>query len=215
VFRDKPELKSSLARIARLLINAGADPAASWMYDGRWPLRPLYFACGASNNDEVARVLLDAGADPCDGESVYHASDEGHAECLSLFEKYVDPERLAKECTFALRVQMHWGRTRGAAWLLAHGADPNAPAADNVHDEDKLNDSALHAAARNGAGEDVIALLLAHGANPRAKNRAGKTAIEVARKAAKMRVVRQLQAAVVPTRPSGTPARRRAKERLR
>jgi ankyrin repeat protein len=191
MFRQRPELKSALARIARMLIDAGADPMASWMYDGAWPLRPLYFACGASNNDEVARVLLEAGADPCDGESVYHASDEGHAECLALLERSIKPKKLAKEATMCLANQLHWGSTRGMRWLLAHGADPNGLGT-------MYGDSALHAAARSGASERVVGMLLAHGGDPRVKNREGKDAIQLARAARKARVVKQLEAALKP-----------------
>jgi ankyrin repeat protein len=206
LFRERPELKMSLARIARMLIDAGADPMASWMYEGNWPLRPLYFACGASNNDAVARVLIEAGADPCDGESIYHAADEGHDACLALIERHVKPSKLAKEATMCLANQLHWGRSRGMRWLLEHGADPNAIG--SMH-----GDSALHAAARGGASEKVIATLLAYGADPRVKNREGRNALEVARAARKTRVVRQLRQAMKPARRTAKPqaARRRGR----
>ena len=193
MFRAQPELKQSLARIAKRLLDAGADPMAAFMFNGEWPLRPLYFACGASNNDAVARVLLDAGADPCDGESVYHAADEGHAECLALLERHIAPKKLAKEATMSLANQLHWGHTRGMPWLLAHGADPNVLS-------ELYGDSAMHAAARNGASEKILATLLEHGGDPRVKNRDGKNAIELARAAKKARVVKQLEAVLRPSK---------------
>jgi ankyrin repeat protein len=98
----------------------------------------------------------------------------------------VKPKKLAEQCTMCLRTQFHWGHSKGAAWLLAHGADPNSlyPNSGN---------SALHAAAKNGASEAVIALLLKHGGDRMVKNKDGKTAIELARTAGKSRVVKQLQ----------------------
>ena len=67
------------------------------------------------------QLLLNAGANPCDLESSYHASDEGHEECLAIFERQVPPKKLAAECTRCLPTQLHWGHTRGIKWLLAHG----------------------------------------------------------------------------------------------
>lgn len=57
--------------------------------------------------------------------------------------------------------------------------------------------SALHSAARNGASEKVIQLLLDHGADPKHKTRDGDDAITLARQAGKQRAVGQLQAATM------------------
>ena len=121
-----------------------------------------------------------------DNESVYHASDEGHDACLApVIERYADKKKLAEECTKCLRTQMHWGKSRGMKWLLAHGADPNS-----LHPQ--FGRSALHAAALHGSSEKVISILLSDGAIPAAKSAAGETAIQIARKAKKERVVKQL-----------------------
>ena len=55
------------------------------------------------------------------------------------------------------------GKSRGMKWLLEHGANPNS-----LHPQ--FGQSALHAAARHGSSEKVIALLLAHGADPAVKS---------------------------------------------
>ena len=102
----------------------------------------------------------------------------------------------------SLANQLHWGSTRGMPWLLAHGADPNVPS-------ELYGDSALHAAARSGASEKIIASLLEHGGDPRVKNREGKTAIALARTAKKTRVVKQLEAALKPAKRRASPVRKR------
>jgi ankyrin repeat protein len=185
MYRESAERLKWSARIAKILIDAGADPMAAYNFGGEWPLRPLYFACGWSNNPAVAKVLLDAGADPCDNESVYHASDEGHQECLDLIEKYVDPKKLAKEASKCLPTQLHWRRTNGMKWLLSHGADPNTPGW-------RYGNTALHEAVSNGASEKVVRMLLDHGARPDVKNKQGKTALQLARASGKPAPVKLL-----------------------
>jgi ankyrin repeat protein len=189
IFRQGAREQEAQLRVARALLNAGADPNAAYLYHNEWPISVLYHCCGQQNNPALAKLLMDSGANPCDGEAVYHAADEGHQECLDLFERYVEPKKLAREATRSLPNQLHWGRTRGMAWLLAHGADPN-------HVSSLYGEASLHAAARNGANEKVIDALLKHGADPRVKNAKGETAIQVAQKAKKTRVVQQLRLAL-------------------
>lgn len=124
MYQTSAQFQQDQLAIARLLLDHGADAAAQYPFEGKWPLSVLYFASGMHDNALLAELLIAAGADPCDGESVYHASDEAHARCLALFEERVEPKKLATECTWILHKQLQWGRTRGLKWLLAHGADP-------------------------------------------------------------------------------------------
>jgi ankyrin repeat protein len=174
----------ALARIAKMLLAAGADPNGTYLFDRHWPITPLYHACGQQNNAAVATVLLDAGATPFDGESVYHSADEDHRESLALLEHYADKKQLATECTKAMCNLLHWNRSRGVPWLLAHGADPNY-----LHK--KYGDSALHSAIKRRANDRIIKLLLQHGGDPSLKNREGKNAIALAK--GKPRILRMLQ----------------------
>jgi hypothetical protein len=139
-------------QIARWILHAGADPNATHSFDGKWPISVLYYCCGQHNNPALTELLIKVGADPCDGESVYHASDEGHDECLALFEKYVDPKKLAAECTKALNIQLHWRRTRGMKWLLEHGADP-------TWKNPERKKTAIEEAQSQGKNAKVIAML--------------------------------------------------------
>ena len=54
----------------------------------------------------------------------------------------------------------HWGHTRGAEWLLEHGADPNA------HQFARFGETALHGAVRRRCNDKLVRLLLDHGADP-------------------------------------------------
>ena len=168
VHRDDATIAKNLIEIVKLLLNAGADPSAPFLFEGKWPLCPLYYACGRSNNAAIAELLIRAGADPCDGESVYHASDEGHDECLGVIERLTDKKQLANECSMCLCNQLHWGRVRGMPWLLAHGADPTW-----VSPERKTN--AIQEARKRRKPAAMIQLLMNHAdartsrAKPRAK----------------------------------------------
>jgi ankyrin repeat protein len=81
---------------------------------------------------------------------------------------------------------MHWGRTRATPWLLEHGANPNS-----LHP--KVGLSALHSAVKQGKSDAVIRLLLKHGADPRVKTADGQTAIQLARKSRKARILKLLE----------------------
>ena len=175
------------ARIMAALIDAGADVNATFAFDGGWPIPPLFYACGYHDNPRATEQMIRAGANPCDQESVYHASDEGHAACLAVIEKLTDRQKLAAECTRCLATQLNFGHSSAATWLLAHGANPNT-----LHP--RFGRSALHGAALQGASDAVLRLLLRHGGDPTVKTKDGKTAIELAKSKGKARVVKTLSA---------------------
>jgi ankyrin repeat protein len=183
-----PEWSAKLVNIAKMLLRAGADVMAAWNYNDEWPLRPLYYAAGWSNHPAMAELLLQNGADACDNESTYHAADENYVGCLAMIEKYTPAKKLAKECTSCLPTQLHWGATRGAKWLLEHGADPNFISP-------RYGKTALQIASEGGASEGVISLLMQHGGDPKLKNDKGQSAIDLAKAAGKTRVVEQLRKA--------------------
>jgi len=161
-------------RIATMLLERGADPMAFFLFNDTWPMRPLYFCCGLHDNPAVAELLFRAGATPYDDETVYHAADEGHPGALALIEKYADPKLLAAEAGKNLASMLHWGHTRGAKWLLEHGADPNKVFP-------RFGNSALHEAVIRRANDATLKLLLKHGGDPTRKNANGMTALQLAR----------------------------------
>ncbi|HEV7300754.1 MAG TPA: ankyrin repeat domain-containing protein [Tepidisphaeraceae bacterium] len=187
-FSQSPKHLANQLAIAQLLIDNGADVNATyvWQGGGEWPIPVLYRACGLHDNPALTELLLKAGAQPFDNESVYHAADEGHDASLAAIAKHADKKKLAAECSKCLATQMHWGKSRGAAWLLAHRADPNA-----LHEGS--GNSALHSAIIHGAAAKVITMLLSHGADPKLKNRDGQTAIDLAKASSKARLLEQLK----------------------
>src|SRR5205823_5282037 len=86
---DRKYLDSQV-KIVKMLLNAGADPMATYLWDGKHPIPVLYHSCGQHDNPAVARLLFESGATPFDGETVYHAADEGHKQSLVLIEQFGD-----------------------------------------------------------------------------------------------------------------------------
>src|SRR5262249_49490959 len=79
-----PALAAASVPCAKRLLDAGADANTSIPgpeSPDEASLSVLYFA-SHSNNIGIVRLLLERGAKPDDGESVYHAAQDGHIECL-------------------------------------------------------------------------------------------------------------------------------------
>lgn len=164
--------------VAKLLLDAGADVNAVHAYarEPEYSIPVLYYPTGYHDNPSLTEYLLDRGANVDDGESIWHASDEGHQGALELLARRIPPKQLAAITTDALPGQLRWGKTRAAPWLLAHGADPNV-----LHQQS--GDAALHATAKVGSSEKIVRLILEHGGRKDLKNREGLTPREVARRA--------------------------------
>ncbi len=193
-----PEFAVRLHACARHLLLAGADPnqrignrlppASLAAPDDTEPLSALYGAAGANHDPVLTEMLLQAGADPNDGESLYHSLEN-------------------PECTRLLLT--HGARVHGtnAVWraldmpdplalelLLAHGGDPNAPAAEGptqAWGTPLLRAIALRRSARH------VAALLAAGADPTAHTSAGVGAYRLAMQADLPEIAALLRAAGV------------------
>lgn len=184
---------SDRVRTVALLLDAGAD-ANAFMTLGDDPqarIPALFFAC-VSNNVEVARMLLDRGANANDGESVYHAAEHDHRDCLDL---------LLQHGADISGTHAHWGNTplyflagygesspssassvRGMRWLLEHGADPNVASYVGTGNDGKpgVAETPLHRIAALGRSVEVAQMLVAHGAAIETPRADGKTAFALA-----------------------------------
>ncbi len=184
-------------RTVTLLLDAGASPNAfvQLREDPRSRIPALYFAC-VSGNTPVCRVLLERGATPNDGESVYHAAERDHRDCLEL---------LVSHGADISRAHSHWGNTplyfvcghhessalrasaeRGVAWLLEHGADPDVlsyPRPDGGGPPG-VGEAPLHRVAASDRSTTMASMLLTHGATVDLPRSDGKTAYVLAYRAA-------------------------------
>ncbi|WP_157592726.1 ankyrin repeat domain-containing protein [Solirubrobacter soli] len=78
------ERTDALVETARVLLDAGADPNASWQHPEFGALSALYGAAGVNNEPRMTALLLDRGANPDDGESLYHSVESRDHTCTKL-----------------------------------------------------------------------------------------------------------------------------------
>ena len=170
--RLDPARASGLTEVARLLLAAGADPAARPDGEGRqWS--PLLCAVAGAPNPAITGLLLEHGARP-DDHVLYLAAFESDHECLRLLLPYA-PDIGA---TTALSAPISTGDVAGVRLLLDAGADPN-----HLLDAGLLGESheqsppvaPLSAAIEMQAGPELTGLLLEYGAAPDVPAADGRT----------------------------------------
>jgi ankyrin repeat protein len=162
---------------AAALLDSGADPNTGFFEADHQPEPTfesvLYAAAGVAHHAGLTELLLDRGADPnVGGEVAYHAAEGFEDDAMKAV---VESGRLSDDgLTTMLHRKLDWSDLRGARWLLAHGADPNAVSA--------WGDRALHHALARDNDPDLLEALLDFGADPLlpAPGRDGLTAVALA-----------------------------------
>lgn len=160
----RPDLEAEMLTVAQLLLDHGADvnDARPVSPDNDHQLSALYGAIGHAGNMVMGRWLLENGADPNDGESLYHATELGHHDGLSmLLEHGANPAG-----TNALLRAMDFHDMTAVRLLLDHGAKADDFDSTHVGGEAPWVVPALHQAARRGSPKEMVDLLLEHGADP-------------------------------------------------
>ncbi len=167
LWRGSNTLAASLVAVAEILIAAGAPVDAKASLEG-FALPPLHWG---TKNPAVARVLIAHGANPTDalGSAMWEEAWE-FAEYLVGAGANVDARDGDRTL---LHERLHWGKTKPALWLLAHGADPNLA--------DARGNTPLHSAAGRGLGEPILRALIEADANADAKNSDSLTPADLAR----------------------------------
>lgn len=181
----------SAVRTAKVLLEAGADPNAGFLWQGMIsPFTALTGVLGGGEQDQpahpdsitLARLLLEAGADPNDNQALYNrmfSAKDDHLELLfahglgrpfdSVWRRRLgDVQLLANHyptpeqmITEQLRWAAHHGMTDRVRLLLRRGVDPDG----RGYHPSFADRTALHLAAFEGQ-EDIVRLLLDRGADP-------------------------------------------------
>ncbi len=149
-----------LAATARLLLDAGADLNARLGASGRTPLNcATATASGGVGHEAIMRLLLERGAVPEDDDLYLTSFSDDDHRCLRLLLDHT-PD-VAATAEKALAAPVSTKDTEGVRLLLEAGADPNRYA-----DDEGQPTSAVYAAVRADCPAELIALLVAHGADP-------------------------------------------------
>jgi len=147
---DSDDPRHDPLAVARLLLEAGADPDAGYLWDGKYPFTALTGAFGGGEDKTnqpphrhavaLARLLLEAGADPNDSQALYNRQfdpDPSHLEVLIEFGLGTDragpwharlnsshgrPAQLLEDQLVAAAFE---NRPEWARLALAAGADPD------------------------------------------------------------------------------------------
>ena len=163
-----PARADGLLTVARLLLDAGADPTGK-----RIGGTPLHCALAGLANPAIVALLLGRGARPTDSD-VYLAcfGEDGNQSLRLLLEHRPDMRR-----SVALSAPISTGDIEAVRLLLEAGADPNRPL---PRDDDHPSRSPLHEAIAAGASAGLVELLLDHGADPDVPGPDGRSPYRVA-----------------------------------
>ena len=164
--RLDPARADGLAAVARLLLDAGADPLGT-ADTGSWT--PLGCAVAGEANPAIVGLLLERGAVP-DDRDLYLAGFAGddHLTLRLLLEHARDVAGTARS---ALAAPISNGDVEGARLLLDAGADPNVYADDAGEPPAPV----MYAAVRAGSPAAMLDLLLSRGADAAAAGPYGRS----------------------------------------
>src|SRR5262249_16656420 len=155
----EPARADGLASVAKLLLEAGADPTGSapWGPRGRGGWRPLGCVIAVSNsgssNRQIVELLLERGAVPNDHD--LYLADSAHHRHELLPPLIAATPNLGEIAEQALAAPVSKSDTESARILLSAGADPHRYRNDDGHPT-----SIVSAALEAGCEGDILALLL-------------------------------------------------------
>ena len=170
-----PARADGLTAVARLLLDAGADPVGrSGGQGGRGDWTPLRCAVAGTANPPIVALLLERGAVP-DDSALYLAGfgGDGHRSLRLMLDRAGNVAGIAE---MALAAPISQNDTEGVRLLLEAGADLSRYADDNGAPA-----SAAYEAVKAGCSAEVLELLLSHGAEPGRPGREGRSPYTLAR----------------------------------
>ena len=176
--RLDPSRADGLVAVARLLLDAGADPAGrTGGPRGEWT--PLRCAIAGAANPAITRLLLERGAVPDDHDMYLACFGDDNRESLRLL---LDRAPDMTEST-ALSAPISTGDTEAVRMLLEAGADPNRTLPADLFGGRYSSEPpwpAAYAAVRSGCVAELVELLLGHGADPEAAGPDGRSPYRLA-----------------------------------
>lgn len=189
-----PPRGPGLRAVAETLMDAGADPNTSL---GQVPqyghCSTLYAAAGLANHPELAELLLKRGADPNTPAALYHTAFlPDHASLRLLLDAGARAEG-----GDALAAAISVDDAEAVRLLLDAGIDPAEPLPPQALGESYLPEppvGAVHAAVEFQCSRQLIALLLAGGADPDGRGQDGQSAYRQAVRHGRTEVVELLAA---------------------
>jgi ankyrin repeat protein len=170
-----PARADGLTEVARLLLDAGADPVSpAGGQGGRGGWTPLRCAVAGATNPPVVALLLERGAVP-DDHDLYLAGFGGdHHQSLQMMLDHAGD--VAGIAEMALAAPLSQDDAEGVRLLLEAGADPLRYA-----DDDGAPGSAVYEAVKAGCSAELLGLLLTHGAEPDRPSPGGRSPYTLAR----------------------------------
>ena len=127
--RIDPERAAGIRSVVAALLDAGADPNASFMH-GDWLQAPIYGAAGIAGDAELTKLLLAAGGDPNDagpvhvvGEALYHACEHRDPTCAQLL---IEAGTAPDVVDYCLGRALNFDNHAMVAMFCSHGVRPSA-----------------------------------------------------------------------------------------
>jgi ankyrin repeat protein len=167
-----PARADGLTEVARLLLDAGADPAGQTTGPrGHWT--PLRCAVAGAANPAITQLLLERGAVPGDHDLYLACFGGDGLQSLRLLLQHA-PDFSGST---ALSAPVSAGDSEAARLLLAAGADPNQPL---PRDDGDPPWPPLYGAIHSGCPAELADLLLTYGADPDAPGPDGRSPYRLA-----------------------------------
>lgn len=174
--RDSAARESQFLEVAQLLVASGAQVNAESSFYG-FTVTPLDLLAHTGGNMRLARFLIESGARITAFAFMEALCHRGRArthgfELAKLFLESGFDINTPRDGRAALHAASNSGAPEVVTWLLEHGADVNI--------RGRMNRTPLHFAAERNRNSTIVELLVTAGADTKAKDVQGRSALQIA-----------------------------------